>query len=121
VSTFDHVGAIVPQRIWDGVVSRGVHGENVTLSLLELEAGAIVPEHSHLNEQAGILIDGSVTFRIGEETGEVQRGGTWLIPPHVPHSVAVGPEGAVIVEVFSPPRHDWAGLETLPPGPARWP
>ena len=42
-------------------------------------------------------------------------------PAHVPHSVTVGPDGAVVVEVFSPPRHDWAAIETLEPGPGRWP
>ena len=112
---------MVPQQIWDGVVSRGVHGENVTVTLLELEAGMVVPEHSHANEQAGVLIGGSVTFTIGDETAEITPGGMWVIPAHVHHSVVTGPEGAVIVEAFAPPREDWAGLQTLEPGAGRWP
>jgi quercetin dioxygenase-like cupin family protein len=121
VSAFSHVGSIVPQRIWDGVVSRGVHGENMTVTLLELDAGKVVPEHSHVNEQVGILVEGSVTFTIDGETAEIEPGGMWVIPPHAPHSVVTGPEGAIIVEAFSPTRDDWAGLETLPPGAGRWP
>jgi quercetin dioxygenase-like cupin family protein len=121
VSAFSNVGTVVPQKIWDGVVSRGVHGENVTVTLLELDAGHTVPEHSHVNEQVGILIEGSVTFTIDGEAGEVRPGGMWVIPPHAPHSVVTGPDGAVIVEAFAPARDDWAGLETLPPGPGRWP
>jgi quercetin dioxygenase-like cupin family protein len=115
------VRTVVPQKIWDGVVSRGVHGDNVTVALLELEAGKAVPEHSHVNEQVGILIEGSVTFTIDGKTAEIEPGGMWVIPAHAPHSVVTGPDGAVIVEAFAPRRDDWAGLETLPPGAGRWP
>ena|SRR5579871_6477404 len=120
-SAFAHVHTIVPRQIWEGITSRAVDGENVTVTLLELDANAVVPEHSHVNEQIGVLVEGSVSFRIGDETGEVETGGMWVIPAHVPHTVTVGPSGAVIVEVFSPPRHDWESVETLPPGPGRWP
>ncbi len=93
----------------------------MTLALLELEPNAEVPEHSHENEQLGVLIAGSLSFEIGGEKGEVSPGGTWRILANVPHSVVAGSEGAVLVEVFSPPRHDWAALPTLEPGPGRWP
>lgn len=102
-------------------MSRAVHGANVTLTLIELDPHSEVPEHSHVNEQLGILIQGSLTFRIGDETGVVEPGGTWCISEHVPHSVTVGPEGAVLVEVFAPPRSDWGAIETAPAGPGRWP
>ena len=121
MGAFAHARTIPPQRIWDGVTSRAVHGAEVTLSLIELAPGAIVPEHSHANEQVGILIQGSLSFRIGEERGEVEPGGTWCILAHVPHSVSAGPAGAVVAEVFSPPRRDWEAIEAQAPGPGRWP
>jgi quercetin dioxygenase-like cupin family protein len=80
-----------------------------------------VPEHSHENEQVGLLITGSLTFTIGGEVGEVLPGGFWRILASVPHSVVAGPEGAVLVEVFAPPRHDWAAIPEGEPGPGRWP
>jgi quercetin dioxygenase-like cupin family protein len=116
VSAFDDVQELVPQQIWDGVVGRSVHGVEATLSVLTLEPDIKVPEHSHVNEQIGVLIHGSVTFRIGDEEKEVRPGATWVIPAHVPHSVDVGPRGASIVEIFAPPRTDWAGLTELEPG-----
>jgi quercetin dioxygenase-like cupin family protein len=121
VSAFADIGSIPPQRIWEGVVGRPVHGERVTFTLLELEPDAVVPEHSHENEQLGILIDGSLTFRIGDETRELGPGGTWRILANVPHSVTTGPNGAVLVEAFSPTRDDWHGLETYDPRPPLWP
>ena len=121
MSAFADVGSLGPQQIWDGIVGRTVHGERVSLSLLELDADAAVPEHAHENEQVGLLLEGSVTFTIGDETRELRPGATWRILAHVPHSVVVGPEGALIVEVFSPIRHDWHAIEPQEPRPGRWP
>jgi quercetin dioxygenase-like cupin family protein len=121
VSAFADVGSLGPQRIWDGIVGRTVHGERVTLSVLELDAGAVVSEHAHANEQVGVLLEGSVTFTIGDETRELRPGATWCIRTDVPHSVVVGPGGALIVEVFSPIRDDWLAIEQEPPRPGRWP
>jgi quercetin dioxygenase-like cupin family protein len=121
MSAFEQVATIRTQQIWETITGRSVHGEHITLALLELDANGDVPEHNHANEQVGILVQGSVTFRIGDETAEVAPGGMWVIPPNVPHSVTVGPDGAVIVEAFSPPRADWGEIETREPGPGRWP
>jgi quercetin dioxygenase-like cupin family protein len=117
VSAFDDVGSIEPLRIWDGVTGWPVHGDEVTLSVIELAPGAVVPEHSHVNEQVGVLLRGSMRFRIGDEEREVTRGATWCIRAHVPHAVHTGPDGATIAEVFAPPRTDWEGNERLPSGP----
>jgi unsaturated pyranuronate lyase len=121
MSAFADAHAIPPQRIWDGILGRTVHGEQATLSLLELEADAVVPEHSHANEQLGILVEGSVTFTVGDETRELEPGAMWRILGHVPHSVTVGPEGAVIVETFAPARTDWLALQHGEPSAPRWP
>lgn len=118
---FDDVSAIPPQQIWDGVLGRAVHGERVTLGLIELDADSLVPEHSHENEQVGILVRGSLTFRIGEETRELGPGQTWRILAGVPHEVRTGPEGAVVVEVWSPIRSDWQEIESQEPRPPSWP
>jgi quercetin dioxygenase-like cupin family protein len=121
VSAFTDLGSTAPQRIWDGVVGRTVHGERVTLSLVELDPGVVVPEHSHENEQLGMVLSGSLTFTVGDETRELGSGHAWCITGHVPHSVVTGPDGAVLVEVFSPVRDDWSALETEAPRPPRWP
>jgi quercetin dioxygenase-like cupin family protein len=93
----------------------------MTMSLIELEPGAVVPEHAHEHEQVGILLEGSLTFSIGGETKEVGPGGTWRILANVPHSVETGPDGAVAFEIFSPIRDDWHRLENDEPRPSRWP
>lgn len=121
MSAFHDLGKLEPQRIWDGAVGRTVHGERVTFTLVELEPGTEVPQHSHEHEQQGMVLEGSLTFTIGDETREVGPGHAWCITSNVPHSVVAGAEGAVLVEVFSPIRSDWANLQAADPCAPRWP
>lgn len=96
-----------PIQVWDGVVARRVQGEKLTLAVVELAPDAIVPEHRHPNEQCGLVIEGEVTFRIGDEERALGPGGTWRIVADMPHSVITGPGGAVVIDVFAPAREDW--------------
>jgi quercetin dioxygenase-like cupin family protein len=121
VSGFDDLRKIGPQNIWSGVVVRAVHGERLTFGVVELSPGAVVPEHQHDNEQLGMVLQGSVTFRIGDETRELGPGETWSIPSNAPHEVKAGPEGAVVVDLFAPGRADWQEIEAQEPRPGRWP
>jgi quercetin dioxygenase-like cupin family protein len=108
------------QEIWDGVAARSVNGERLTLAVLELDAGKVVPEHSHEHEQLGIVLRGSLTFRVGNEARELSAGGTWRIASNVPHEVHVGADGAIVIDVFAPARDDWRDRERLERAP-RWP
>lgn len=108
--------------VWgEAVRARRVQGERVTLALVELAPNALVPGHRHDNEQLGMVISGHVTFTIGDETRDLGPGGTWRIPSDTPHHVAVGPEGAVVIDVFAPIRSDWDALPSGPPRPPLWP
>jgi unsaturated pyranuronate lyase len=118
---FSTVAETTPQRIWDGVVGRARYGNELTLAVVELEAGSIVPEHSHLNEQVGLLVEGSVNFRVGHDERKLLPGASWCIPAHAPHEVRVGPDGAVIIEAFAPPRDDWHSLDGTASSTPRWP
>ncbi|MBB3725010.1 cupin domain-containing protein [Nonomuraea dietziae] len=116
-----HLNAIPPIRIWKDVLARVVQGEQLTLAVVELPPHGLVPEHRHVNEQIGLCLQGTLTFRVGQETRGLGPGGTWRILAHVPHEAQAGPEGAVVVEVFAPVRDDWAELEQAAPATPRWP
>ena len=121
MSAFDELGSIAPQLLFDGYLARVVHGEQLTLAVVEVAPGAELPEHHHANEQFGIVIEGSVVFRVGDETQTVGPGGIWRIPSDTPHAAVGGETGAVVVDVFAPPRDDWAAGERLDPAKPRWP
>jgi quercetin dioxygenase-like cupin family protein len=121
MSAFGNVSSFDLHRIWDGVHGRIVHGERVTLGVLELDANSIVPEHSHEPEQLGMCLAGSLQFRVGDETRELGPGETWSIPSNVPHEVHVGPDGAVVIDVFAPTREDWRDAPRVDAREPRWP
>ena len=113
MGAFDDLGEIGPLPLADGYLARAVHGERLTLAVVEIEPGAALPAHSHANEQFGLVLEGSVVFRVGDETRTLGPGGIWRIPGDTLHSVEGGEGGAVVVDVFSPPREDWAARESL--------
>jgi quercetin dioxygenase-like cupin family protein len=115
MTAFFELSEVSPLQIWEGVVAWAVAGEHATLAAIELAPGAVVPEHHHPNEQTGILVRGSLRFRVGDEAKDLTPGAMWVIPGGTPHDVTVGPEGAFLVELFAPPRSDWAGLPQLDP------
>jgi quercetin dioxygenase-like cupin family protein len=121
VSAFAVLDTLTAVQVWDGVVGRIVGGDRVTVAVIELDAGSVVPEHSHEHEQIGVCVAGSLDFRVGEERREVGPGDTWWIPGGAAHEVRTGPEGAVVVETWAPKRDDWAGLERLEGVQSRWP
>ncbi|MCV0402884.1 MAG: cupin domain-containing protein [Chloroflexi bacterium] len=89
--------------------------------MVELDPDAVVPEHTHASEQNGMVLTGRMTFRIADEERELGPGGTWRILGDVPHSAVAGPDGAVVIDVFSPIRTDWDELPALPVDAPRWP
>ena len=43
-------------------------GKDLMLSLVEMEPRAVVEEHDHPHEQMGLMLEGEMTFIIGDET-----------------------------------------------------
>ena len=118
MSAFSGLDRLEQIRIWDGITAQAVDGERTTLAVIDLEPGSAVPEHRHDNEQLGVLIRGSMQFRIGAESRDVGPGDTWRIPGGVPHQVTAGPDGALAVECFTPMRADWAAFARADDRPA---
>ena len=79
------------------------------LTHVYLKRGAVVPRHSHDNEQITYILEGALRFWIGEDEAQVfdvRAGEVLCIPPNVPHK-AEALEDTLDVDIFSPPRQDW--------------
>ena len=122
MSNLTDIATVPVLDVWGGSVrARRIEGERITFALIELAPDSVVPGHRHENEQLGMVITGSVTFTIGDETRELGPGGTWRIPSDVPHQVTTGPAGAVVIDVFAPTRADWDALASHPASAPAWP
>ena len=116
VSFIDWV-QIPTNEVAPGVRIRAPYGENLMLSLLEMDEGAVVNRHHHPHEQGGILLEGRMELSIGDDTRMVEPGEAYLIPPNLPHrAVAIGGP-AKVLDIFSPIREDYVDLANsyIPP------
>jgi len=122
MTSFQDLADVPLLAIWgDTVRARRIQGERITLAIVELEPNAAVPEHRHAAEQLGMVIRGRMQFTVDGETRDLGPGGTWRILGDRPHDVVAGPEGAVVIDVFSPVRSDWDEKQSLGVRPPRWP
>jgi quercetin dioxygenase-like cupin family protein len=93
----------------EGIERRLITGERMMLAHVYLKKGAVVPLHSHENEQLTYILEGALRFWVGGEESEpvdIHAGEVLVIPSHVPHK-AEALEDTLDVDVFSPPRQDW--------------
>ncbi len=99
-----------PREQLNPLISRSlITGERTMLAHVYLKKGAVVPMHSHDNEQITYVLEGALRFRIGNggPDGLVVRTGEVLhLPSNVPHE-AEALEDTIDVDVFTPPRQDW--------------
>ena len=122
MSNLVHIDTQPVLDVWGETVrARRIQGERITLAVVELAPNAIVPGHQHENEQLGMVITGSLTFTIGDETRGLGPGGTWRIASNVSHGVTTGPDGAVVIDIFAPTRRDWDDRPTHADVPPIWP
>ncbi len=90
------------------------------MAVVDVDAGVAVPEHHHGNEQVGLVLSGSISMTVAGEERSLGPGETYVIPADTAHAAVGGPDGATVVDVFSPVRGDWESLERLEPGGGRW-
>ena len=85
---------------------RMVHSDRMTVCRIKLSRGAIVPMHSHENEQITMMNSGALLFIFPDRQQIVRAGELLTIPSHVPHKVEAL-EDSEATDLFSPIREDW--------------
>ena len=85
---------------------RVVHSERMTTARIALRKGAVVPRHSHENEQISHVLEGTLLFRFDDREVTACAGDLVEIPPYEPHRVEAL-EDSIAMDVFQPVRQDW--------------
>ena len=93
-----------------GVILRPQWGKNLMASYVTFAQEALAPLHQHAQEQFSLVLSGSLYFTVGNQSQWMYAGDIVTIPAGVPHSALAGKEGAVAVDVFSPPRDGFREL-----------
>lgn len=90
-----------------GVAARLIWGEKIMMGTIDIDAGAVVPEHSHPHEQCGRVLEGAAWFYVGDDERLLVAGDHYVIPGDVPHRVVAGEDGCVALDIWSPIREDY--------------
>ena len=98
--------SIPVKEIVEGFHARLLHTENFTLSFVEVDKGAILPEHAHFHEQISHVIEGSFEMTIGNTTEVYKPGMVAIIPSNVKHS-GRALTACKIHDIFYPVREDY--------------
>ena len=107
--TFYRWDEMPKEKLSEMLDRRLITADRMMLAHVYLKKGAIVPRHSHENEQITYILEGGLRFWIGEDEAQVidVLAGEVLHIPSFVHHKAEALEDTLDVDVFSPPRQDW--------------
>ena len=97
----------IVRKLGEGLDTRIFVGDNVMLSVVRIAPHANGTVHSHPEEQWGVLLEGACTRIQGDEEIDVKAGEFWHTPGGVAHGIRTGSDGALVLDIFSPPREEY--------------
>jgi len=97
----------IARKLADGFKARIFVGENSMLSVVHISPNSAGNIHSHSEEQWGILIEGECVRTQGDEEFSAKAGDFWHTPSGVSHGIRTKEVGAVVLDIFSPPRPEY--------------
>jgi len=97
---------IQPSEIAPGIRARFIHSEFMTTSFVDIDKGAELPLHSHINEQISIITAGVFEMTIDGVTNVYRPGVVIEIPANAKHSGKALTD-CKITDVFYPGREDY--------------
>lgn len=103
----DDITSGIKRELGKGLDARIFVGDQAMLSIVTVAPFAEGTIHSHPQEQWGVMLDGSGVRIQGGEEIPVVKGDFWLTPGNVSHGLRAGPDGARVLDIFSPPREEY--------------
>ena len=97
----------IPRTLAEGIQARIFPGQQAMLSVVRFEPDSEGTMHSHPEEQWGVLLEGSCTRIQNGEHVECVVGDFWCSPGGSMHGIVGGPQGCVVLDIFSPPREEY--------------
>ncbi len=97
----------ISRELAPGLKARIFPGDQAMLSIVTLDPDAEGVLHNHPEEQWGVMLEGAGVRTQGGEQFIVKAGDFWRTPANLPHRFKAGPEGARILDIFSPPREEY--------------
>ena len=97
----------IHRKLGEGISTRVFPGDQAMLSVVRIAPHSTGTLHSHPQEQWGVLLEGELVRIQGGEEVAMKAGDFWRTPGGVEHAVRTGDAGAVVLDVFAPPRDEY--------------
>jgi len=97
-----------PTELSPGANSRLIAGRGAQVSFLRMNPNTTFPDHLHPEEQLMIVLRGSIDEVIMDGASAMQKEDILLLPGNMVHGGKVGEQGCDVIDVFWPPRPDYA-------------
>jgi len=107
--SFFNVPELPATDMLPGIDRRAVWLNKVMLTFFIFQPQAIVPEHSHENEQITVVTRGAMEFTLGDEKRILRAGDGVCISANVSHSAQVLEELTEAYDAWGPPRDEYKG------------
>jgi quercetin dioxygenase-like cupin family protein len=98
-------------------VERRIAGHSSTGMIVyyQIKPGSAFPKHNHPHAQFGLVIQGQMTFNVGDKTWNMKKGDSYYIPPGIFHELFTsGNEQIIVVDFFTPERGDYLSAAVAP-------
>jgi quercetin dioxygenase-like cupin family protein len=95
------------RNMTEGVEARVFYGQQVMLSVVELQPNTSGKPHSHPEEQWGVCLEGDAVRMQGGIEFPVKAGDFWYTPGNVEHTMRAGPRGMKLIDIFAPLREEY--------------
>ena len=82
------------------------HGASMYQMIAQLDAGSVMPEHKHPQEQIAHVLRGRIRLIVAGVPHELAAGESYYLAGNEPHGVETIEE-ATMLDTFSPPRGDY--------------
>lgn len=92
--------------VLEGGRAQFISGERLTVAKWHLQAGTIIPWHSHKHEQVVNVIQGTLEMLVDEDVSVVNEGESCVVAANREHS-AVARTEVLCIDVFAPVREDY--------------
>lgn len=97
---------IKPKELMEGITGYYAHGEKMSFGLVEIKAGAVLPQHQHIHEQITYMIEGQLDMEIGGVPYSLTPGSYFVIPSNTWHG-ATAITDCKVIDTFGPVREEY--------------
>lgn len=100
---FTQISTLPQQEIFPGISARVLHTQHVTLAYVTIQAGTLLPEHAHPQEQVCNVLQGQLELTIEGDSRVLEPGIAATIAPNLRHSGRALTD-CLVLDIFHPHR-----------------